>query len=493
MKIALINIRCDFTAYEPRGIMQIAAVLKESGHKVVLIDPLYSEIDYEKIAQFQPDIIGISFMSVNYYSAKKVAEKIKSTFPRTTLIAGGVHPTVAPESALTELGFDYVVIGEGERTIIELINHLRDKKPLSELQLIKGIAFLDEKQNMHITEERPFINDLDSIPFPAREEIEMNNYLLPPGYIRSSVLNRVGIIYSSRGCPGQCTFCCSLAMCKGKYRQRSVKNVIKEIDLLLNDYNIDGIYFSDETFSYDRNWVIDLCGEIKKYKLPWGLETRISLVDSELLEIMKSAGCVQIDYGVESGSDAILKSLKKGCNRKMIEKTFELTHKAGIKSFATVMVGVPDETTDDINQTINLLKNIKPDFTLCAFFVPFPGTEAYAKLVAQKRIEKDFYKNRDYHFIVADKPLINVSAMSDKELLQAKARINQATVVRNYLSAITLKNISFYLKIIFYSAINPFALFKSIFIALRSGRFDRFAGFLLKNYQAKIRNVKYSS
>ncbi|MFH0826789.1 MAG: radical SAM protein [Candidatus Omnitrophota bacterium] len=487
MKIALINVRSDFTAYEPRGILQIGAALKEAGHEVFLIDPLYSKIDYEKIAFFNPDIIGISFMSLHYYSTRKIVQKIRSFFADIPLVAGGVHPTVDPESALKELGFNYCVIGEGELTVVELVGHLQDKRPSTDLPCVKGIAYLDENREMQVTEERPLIQDLDTIPFSAREEIEMEDYLVPPGYIRSTILNRVGVIYSSRGCPGRCTFCCSVAMCKRKYRQRSVSHVMKEIDFLIKRYQIEGIYFSDEVFSQDRHWVVQLCEKFKGYKMPWGLSTRVVLVDFELLKLLKEAGCVQIDYGVESGSDAVLKALKKDISRRIIQRTFDLTHKAKIRAFATVMVGLPDETLEDVNQTIELLKIIKPDFTLCGFFVPLPGSEAYRTLVAQGRINKDFFKTQDYHLIFSKMPLINVSAMPDKELSQAKGRIDQYTALRNYASVLTLRNVSFYLKVILLSFSSPIGFGRNVFAALGSGRFDRLAGYLLNHYQTRLR------
>ncbi|KPK97367.1 MAG: hypothetical protein AMJ95_09445 [Omnitrophica WOR_2 bacterium SM23_72] len=487
MKIALINVRSDFTAYEPRGILQIGAVLKDAGCDILLIDPLYSPINYEKIASFNPDIIGISFMSLHYYSTRKIVQKIRSLFPNIPLVAGGVHPSVDPESTLKELGFNYCVIGEGEQTVIELVGHLKDKKPSTNLPYIKGIAYLDENLQIQVTEERPLIQDLDTIPFSAREEIEMEDYLVPPGYIRSTILNRVGVVYSSRGCPGRCTFCCSAVMCKRKYRQRSVSHVIKEIDFLIKRYNIDGIYFSDEVFSQDRQWVSQLCEKIKGYKMPWGLSTRVILIDFDLLKLLKEAGCVQIDYGVESGSDAVLKALKKDINRRLIQRAFDLTHKAKIRAFATVMVGLPDETVADVNQTIDFLKIIKPDFTLCGFFVPLPGSEAYKTLVAQGRIKKDFYKAQDYHLIFSDKPLVNVSAISDKELVRAKGKIDRSITFRNYLSVLTLHNISFYIKVFFLSLFSPVVLGRNVFAAVSSGRFDRLAGYLLNYYQTRLR------
>ena len=336
---------------------------------------------------------------------------------------------------------------------------------------------------MHITQERGLINDLDSLPFPAREEIDMKNYLIPPGYIRSYILNKVGTIYSSRGCPGKCTFCCSYASYKGKYRQRSINNVIKEIDFLIKKYNIEGLYFNDETFTYDKKWVIEFCNRIKSYNLPWGLATRVTLVDYNLLKIMKDSGCMQIDYGVESGSDRILKLLKKGTSRKIIENAFSLTHKAGIRTLATIMVGSPSETKKDIDLTIDLLRKIKPNFTLSTFFVPLPGTEVYNELVKDKKINPDFYKNMDYHIVIADTPLINVSAMSDAELIKSKACIDQATFLRNYISLITLHNLSFMIKVVYYSFLSPQLLFKNLFIFIKTQRSDKLIGFLLNNYQ----------
>lgn len=482
MKIILINVRCDFTANIPRGVLQIAAILEKAGYEVKVIDPLYAPISYSFIKKFEPDIVGISFMSLNYKSAKNVVLKLRKTVPQAILIGGGVHPTVKPEDTLKEIDLDYIVIGEGEVTMLNLLEYIKDPKR-NGITNIKGIGYKNKKGKININETAEFVENLDKLPFPARNLINMGNYLVHPGYIRSYIMNRVGTIYSSRGCPGRCTFCCSYVTYKGKYRQRNVDDVISEVKLLIKKYDINGLYFNDETFIYNKDWVAEFCRKINKFNLSWGLATRVSLVDYDLLKLMKESGCKQIDYGVESGSDRILKLLKKGTNRKIIENTFKITRRAGIRTFGTVMVGNPTETEEDIDLTISLLKKIKPDFILSSFFVPLPGTECYNDAVSSKKINKNFYKNEDYHFVLGEKPIVNLSGMSDSELIRSKVRIDNVVFLRNYLSLVNLHNLYFIFRVILAACLNLKDNILQLKSFLQNRRSDQFIGYLLKNYQ----------
>lgn len=376
------------------ALMFIASFLEKKGIKTEIVDPHSSEKVYgqkkaiitdqilKEIDELNPPIVGISCYTPEFSDVVELAKKIKEKRRRTRIVVGGVHPTLCPKDFFfKDSPVDFAVIGEGEITLYELVSAiLKGKRNFGD---IKGIAYYGRNRYLQ-TEARPLIHNLDEMPFPAFEKVDMNYYTLSNPYAVRGLFLFSFYILVGRGCPSQCTFCVSTELRKvlapGKsLRCRSAKNVVDEIEFLKARYLIDAFYFIDDNFTLRRDLVSDICDELIKRRLNliWGCSARINTLNEELLQRMKEAGCVQVDLGVESGSEAVLKRLKKGITVTQIREVFKACHKVGIRTFANILINVPDETEEEIDDTLKLLDQIKPSVTSFNIFIPYLGTEIY--------------------------------------------------------------------------------------------------------------------
>ena len=468
----------------PFGITYLAAVLLKHNHNVILFD-IYPDDDIDEVIKdidstFTPDLIGFSVLSTNFYLTKTVIEQMKRHFRYALYCAGGIHPTVRPVESITQLGLDFVIIGEGENVLIKVCDAISNNKALTGL---KGVAFKNGN-DFYINNQIDIVQNLDSLPFPARELLPVSRYLVPPGYIRSHFLHRVMSVFTSRGCPAKCTFCNSSSIFHKRVRRRSVKNVINEIEYLQDRYRIDGLYFHDETLTLNHRWIAEMCREMKRLNLKWGCQTRVNLVNDDLLRLMKSSGCLQIDYGIESASKRMLKSLKKGITPDQSKKALELTKKHGIKSFASFMIGLPDETEADIYENFKFLKVTKPDFTYFNLYTPFPGTEATEKAIEEGRLSKHFF-SRDYDMLIETTPLINLSAIPTDKIIRFHKRLRNEVFLTNYLGVLSLHNMTFILEAIFYFITSWGTLFDSIKEFIKKRNIEKFIFRIFSNYQKR--------
>lgn len=380
----------------PLALMFLASILGKKGIKTAIIDPkskdgvsgkqkniIVNQILHQ-IDEFDPKIIGISCYTPEFHDVIELAKEIKRRKNEIKIVVGGVHPTLRPEDFFFDgTPVDFVVKGEGEITLYELINAILNEN--KSYENIKGIGFFN-KGNFFQTEPRPLIPDLDAMPFPAYEKVDMKYYTLPNPYAVRGLFLSSFYILVGRGCPSQCTFCVSAELRKvlapGKsLRCRSAKNVVDEIELLKTKYKIDAFYFIDDNFTLRRDLVFDICEELikRKINLLWGCSARINTLSQELLLKMKMAGCMQVDLGVESGSETVLKRLKKGITVKQIKEIFKACHEIGMRTFANILINVPDETKEEIDETLKLLDEIKPSVTSFNIFIPYLGTEVYKK------------------------------------------------------------------------------------------------------------------
>lgn len=488
MKVILINMRTSYIMSIPFGITYLGAVLRQNGYEVRLYD-VYPDDDTEKIIQelykdFIPDLIGFSVLTTNFFRAKSFAAVLKRHFPKAIFCAGGIHPTVRPVETIEKMGLDFVVIGEGENVLLKVCDALESSKGLLG---IKGIACRD-KSDFYINRELYIVSDLNSLPFPARELLPVSRYLIPPGYIRSHFLNRVMSILSSRGCPAKCTFCNSSSIFHNRIRRRSVNNVMEEIRYLIKKYCIDGIYFHDETFTMNPEWISDLCSEMKPLGLRWGCQTRVTLVDEQLLGIMKEAGCIQIDFGIESAAKRVLKSIKKGSNPEQAMRALELTKKAGIKSFASFMIGLPGETKEDMHENVNFLRRVKPDFTYFNLYTPFPGTEATEIAIKEGKLSEDYF-SRDYDMLNETIPLVNLSAEPTEILIHYHKKLRNMVFLKNYTGVLTGNNLKMIMEAFFYFLMSPSILFKSFTELIRNRNIEKFIFSIFSNYQQRKANA----
>ena len=482
--ITLLNIRVSNTVFMPLGILYLASELEKNGFSAQLFD-VFTQDDkqavIESIKSFGPEYIGFSVTTPTYSKTKEFMVKLKDVLPNSIYFAGGAHPTVCARECIDNGDFDFVVVGEGERSLLEALDNLGSNKSLLG---VNGVAFKDQNGLAVVNQKRDLIDDLNSISFPARHLLDVDKYFIPPGYIRSYFLNRVANVLTSRGCPMLCTFCCSHYMFGRGVRQRSVENVMSEIDELIANSNIDGIYFSDETFTVNHKWVFNLCDEMEKRKLSWGCATRIDLISDPLIKRMKETGCVQIDTGIESGSDAVLKRIKKNTTNEKIRKAFKIFKKYRMRTFATLMAGTPGETKDDLLQTKKLLQDIKPTYTLISWFTPFVGTQAYDD-IAENFEDKSCLQPDNYDFVTADKPMVNATEMSMDELMDARSMLQRTVFVGNYMSMITMHNIRYILEALFVSLCSPREFVKALGISIRRRSWEYLAYSIFYIYQNK--------
>ena len=305
------------------------------------------------------------------------------------IVVGGIHPSLYPEQFIYDSSpVDFVVIVEGEETLLELSMFLASgKKSYGD---INGIAYLKDGK-CHCTDLRAIKSDFSLSPIKMYSKINMNFYTKPHMYIIRHVRISGMQVFTSRGCPYKCTFCSNSVILKMNKRQkvvryRPIRTVIEEIKFIKDTYHIDGFYIMDDTFGLDRKYVEQFCSEMKNtgINLAWAVETRANFIDESLLKKMKNAGLVQINIGVESGSNEMLKEIRKGITSDDIINIFSLAHKYKIRSFASIMVNLPNETLDQLQETIHLLEKIRPTAGTIGATIPLPKTELFNKYFAHK-------------------------------------------------------------------------------------------------------------
>lgn len=385
-------------SWAPMGIGMVAAVLEEEGIEVFpVINNFENYQDVDELAKniidLEPDLVGISFLTYgvkNNYSMARILKK-----ENILLVAGGNHPTLFPEECINN-GFDFTIIGEGEYTCKELIKHLRNPGmyPLSN---IRGISFRNHDGKIVNNGISPIIEDLNSLPFPARHCFNKDDFLMPDGDLKG-----YGAILSSRGCPHKCTFCSTEAV-GSRFRKRSAKNTVDEIELVNKEFGVNTFNFLDDTFSVDRVRVKDVCNEIIKRGLDikWNCGCRVTDVQPEILELQKKSGCFMMNFGIESGDPETLLKIKKGITIESALMAVKMTKEAGIKVYANFMTGFPWETPTQINNTTSMVHRIHPwadQLSAGNVLVPIPGSKIYDDLKSTYDIE-NYWLRDDFNDI----------------------------------------------------------------------------------------------
>ena len=377
-KIALVNTPLLQQAghhplFPPLGLAYMAAVLEQNNFEVKIIDCPVSGIDHEKLktelSSFQPTIVGIGCMTPIVESALKSAHTAKEVCPNAKVVMGGPHATFADKQILTdEKDVDLVVRGEGEETILELAKQPPELKKISE---IKGITFRHNNQIIR-SPDRPFIQNLDALPLPAYKYVPIEKY-------RITGMKLLPII-SSRGCPFQCSFCVASQMFGAKYRARSSKNVLDELEWLKKEYDAEGIAFQDDTLTFDRKRATEICDGMieRKTNLPWGCGTRADVVTKEVLQKMSKAHCNETMFGVESGCQRIRDSMRKKITTDQCENAVKWAKEVGMFVTVSVILGYPGETKETLQETLDFVRKVEPDDVWLCHATPYPGTDLRA-------------------------------------------------------------------------------------------------------------------
>ena len=293
---------------------------------------------------------------------------------------GGSHATHMYKQILENFPVDFIVRFEGEFTFPELIKAIEHG---SDVGNIKGIAFRNEEGVAMKNKDRSPIADLDALPFPPQRFFNPENYVKYSSPVRfkgkkmSKLKSRN--LMASRGCPFNCRYCSVTKYWHGYCRLRSAKNVVDEMETLHENYGINHFNFFDDTFTFKPERVVNFCKEILKRKMDvcWECVTRVDFVTKDMLSWMKKAGCLSISYGVESGSPAVLEAINKKYTRNQIVKAFQMTHEAGILAYILLMVGNPNESENSVDETIRLLRDIKPDKIRTTLTMVYPATDLY--------------------------------------------------------------------------------------------------------------------
>lgn len=465
MKILLIPTHLIHVRAIPLGLAYCASYLELHNHVVHIYDPPPYKKDtlIEHIRAFKPDIIGISCMTPTFNAACSIAQKIKSvcTIP---IVFGGIHPTSVPRETLHNKYIDYIVIGEGEITLTELVHALSQNQDVSS---IKGIGYKDGSE-IKINPARPLIENLDDVPLPARELFPLNWYFQRFMGIRGKWVKVTNMI-SSRGCPYNCTYCASKLLFSRKVRFNSPEFVVKEMELLIKQYKLDGVSFSDDTFSINKDRAIGICKEIKKRKLNciWRVQMRADTIHEDVIEALAKAGCIQVDVGVESGSDRILNILKKGITSDQILNAAHILKKHRMRLCATFMIGNPSETMEDIMLTRSLASKIQADYTQFFITTPYPGTEMYNDICKRS---PEIIKNISYdNFRHGGADLVSLvdTQIPRSDIISIQNELNEHFLVKSFFPVL-LTNAYFILDMIQLIIQRPSIILKSITIFFKT-------------------------
>jgi len=405
MKIVLVfppNIYQTKQSMPPLGLAWLAAVLRKEGYNdVKIIDSIANRYTKEEVVELlkkeKPDLIGMSFGTQIRFSAFDLARLIKKNFPQIPLVVGGPHPTLTYQDLLENIPeIDIVLRGEGEISFVNLVKTIEKK---GDLAGVKGISFRDKEGRVVNNQPEDMIEDLDSLPFPARDLLDMEKY----EQTAASSKKRCTNILTSRGCPYHCVYCSVSEQWGHKIRYRSAKNVVDEIEFLLKTYPfLQGIRFFDDVFTMNKERVLEICKEIHKRNLNfvWECEARANTVDPEMLKAMKEAGCEFIDLGIESGSDRILKNIKKSITVEQAINAAKMIKEAGIDLKAFIMHGLPGETYEDIKKTVFLSRylfyKLKIRGTTQGITIIYPGTELERIAKDLGTLPKDFSWSKSY-------------------------------------------------------------------------------------------------
>ena len=375
--------------FPPLGLSYVAAALEKAGFQVQMLDNylLKKPIDEVKqyVKQVNPEIVGITCSSSTYHKCVETASAIKEVLPSCKIVVGGWHPSYVPESMLQHPQIDYVVMGEGERAMVELATYLTKGEGFMVLGAVAGVAY---KRGGKILKNTPkFIANLDEIPFPARHLLPMEQYERKMEFLDVEPVDIMSII---RGCPFSCAFCETRKMWGPACRFFSPKRVIDEMKYLKENWGSKGIYFISDNFTIRKKETLELCEMLKKEQLDlqWICDTRVDMLNQELLVKMREAGCKTIWFGVESGVPRILERINKHISLEQVEQTFKLCKKERIKVACSFMLGVPGETLADMETTFQFAKKLNPD--LCQFnvFIAYPDSILYEEILQSGKYDK---------------------------------------------------------------------------------------------------------
>ncbi len=491
MRVSLVNVKANYDCMEPLGVLYLGTVLKKAGHDVQVreVFPNNEERAIRDIKSFNPDLVGFTILTPSYAISSALIKNLQKQV-KAYYCAGGPHITTIPVKSMDDLKLDFVVIGEGEYTLKEIADGFDKNKEL-DLKDVKGVVYKKNKKAIN-NGFRELIQDLDELPIIDRNLL-LNYpwYLSPPGTVRGKVYKGFARMMASRGCPYNCIFCGSNSIFGRKVRRRSVDNVMLEINDLIKKFGVKGVYFVDDTFTLDPKWVIRFCDKLieSNVKLIWACQARVNTIREDVLRKMKKAGCVQLDIGVESGSDRILKNLKKGINVEMTRKAFKIIKTVGMRTEASFIIGSPGETMEDIRKTEELIEEINPSITMCNIMTPHPGSEIYD--MAKKN---HWFMDSNINFSekwltmkASDDPIMKIN-IDPKELVKIRSRFENKHFFKDHIVYFFgfFKYPGYLLKLAYSIIKNSKGIFKETIIAIKRKKIRLVPEFIYQKFNEDL-------
>lgn len=410
------------TTWPPISLTESAAVLRQRGHEVRINDCSVEGVDTGKLQDilrdFAPDLVVMNSTTPSINFDMTIPPLVKQVLPVTKVAAFGIHVGTLPEEsfALTE-ALDYIVRGEPELTIADLADKLAKGEDAA------GVPGLFSRQNGTVVhgEDRGFLKDLDELPYPAWDLIDLDNYRLPFSGLHFLMVT------TARGCPYKCTYCVAQSYYGKKIRMRKVPKIVDELEYLGETFGVKDFFFWSESFTIIKAAIKDLCREIIRRDLDirWVCNSRVDNVDLELLELMKEAGCWMISYGIESGDQAILDGIKKDITIERIRESIQLTRRVGFQIAGHFVLGLPGETLQTLRKTYKFACSLDLDYAQFYCASPWPGSEFYKQAKAENWLATDNWEHYEQ-----DRSVTNYPGLSAEEITRFRNRAFRRFYVR---------------------------------------------------------------
>lgn len=479
MKLLLIN--PDYMQYSspPLGLISLAAYVRQecSFLELRLLDQVPENKFLKNIYDFSPDIVGFTAVSENYHLVKYIAKKIKEIFPKVILVLGGIHISSNPDSFKDSI-FDVAIRGEGEIAFKKFLENFKKNRSINftELKKIKGLMFRYNKKVID-TGLSEFIQNLDDLPLPARDLLDKHYYKLP-SFSGKGDIEPTGMIMTSRGCPFNCRFCSSYAIWKQRIRFFSAERVVKEIEIMYQDYGYKKISFADDVFTVNKPRLKKIISLLKEKgllgKIKFVTMGRADSFDDETAKLLKELNVLLVTFGIETGSQKMLTYLKRGnITIQQGIDAINLAKKYNMMGGGFFMLGSPGETLQDMEETYQFIKNYCRESFAIHQIVPFPGTEIWDYAIKNKIIDKKFYETPQKDFVDVDPNLLLSDKVSKEDFLKMFYKIKSLHIdtsrknLFHKFKTLKMKHISLLL--------NPFLIKKAIKIR------HRFFKFVLKD------------
>lgn len=405
------------TTWPPISLTQTAAVLRQRGHEVRVNDCSVEGVGKENlqnlVRDFCPDLLVMNSTTPSLNFDMTIPALIKEALPETKIAAFGIHVGTLPEETFAmSQALDYIVRGEPEMTIADLADGLSNG---SDLTAIPGIS---QRRNgsVHHAQERAFLKDLDELPYPAWDLIDLDNYKLPFSG------RRFLMITTARGCPYDCIYCVAQSYYGRKIRMRKVPKIVDELVYLRDRFGVEDFFFWSESFTIVKAAIKELSREImhRDLKIRWVCNSRVDNVDRELLELMKQAGCWMISYGVESGDQAILDAIKKDITLQQIQEAIRLTRQVGFQIAGHFVLGLPGETPQTLRKTYDFACSLDLDYAQFYCASPWPGSEFFKMAKTEGWLASDNWDDFEQDQSVTNYP--NLSAEQITRFRNSAAR-----------------------------------------------------------------------